>query len=197
MIRTILAIIVLIGGNAQVVIAGDITGIVTLEDSSNAQNCVVYISKVNSKYPVPDSAAVMDQVNLEFRPHVLPIVVGTQVDFLNSDELLHNVFTPNVCGGKLDLGTWPKGEKRSYVFQEQGCVSVMLCNVHPEMEAWVLVLQNPYYTRVQEDGSYLIANVPPGDYELIAWHEQLNSQTMMIHVPETGMVQRDILLTWR
>ena len=197
MFRTKLIILVIISMNLQVVLAGDIAGAVTSTDSLSRQNTIVYVKKAEAEFLPPDSAAVMDQVNLEFRPHVLPIVVGTQVDFLNSDEVLHNVFTPNVCGGQLDLGTWPKGEKRSYVFKEEGCVSVMLCNVHPEMEAWVLVLQNPYYAAVSEDGSYLIENVPPGKYELIAWHERFKSQNMIIEVPVTGTVNADISLSWR
>ena len=86
----------------------------------------------------------MDQKNLAFVPHVLPVVVGTTVDFLNSDQVLHNVFTPDKCAGKFNLGTWPKGETRSVKFDQTGCSPVMLCNVHPEMEGFVVVLQNPY-----------------------------------------------------
>lgn len=182
---------------AQGALAGDIEGTVTFADSMNADNCIVYINQVNEVFEPPSGAAVMDQVNLEFRPHVLPIIVGTRVDFLNSDKVLHNVFTPSVCGGKLDLGTWAKGEIRSYVFKEKGCVSVMLCNVHPEMEAWILVLQNSYYTAVLDDGSYLIENVPPGNYELIAWHERYSLQKVKIHVPATGKVHANISLNWR
>ena len=100
--------------------AGDISGKVTGNGASGKDDAVVYIKKIDSKFTPPESPAIMDQVNLEFRPHVLPIVVGTQVDFHNSDDVLHNVFTPNVCGGQIDLGTWPKGEKRGHVVQVEG-----------------------------------------------------------------------------
>ncbi len=197
MLRNRIILIAIFCLNNQGVLAGDIAGTVTSTDSADMQNCIIYIEQIQAAYSPPTSPAIMDQVNLEFRPHVLPIVVGTQVDFLNSDEVLHNVFTPHVCGGQLDLGTWPKGEKRSYIFKEEGCVSVMLCNVHPEMEAWVLVLQNPYYASVLENGSYLIADVPPGNYKIIVWHERYKNQTMSIEVPAAGTVRVDFSLSWR
>lgn len=86
----------------------------------------------------------MDQKGLTFVPHVLPILVGTTVDFKNSDDVLHNVFTPSKAGDRFDLGTWGKGQMKSFTFKKPGEV-VILCNVHPEMEAYIVVVETPYF----------------------------------------------------
>ncbi|MEK9137412.1 MAG: hypothetical protein AAB393_09850, partial [Bacteroidota bacterium] len=140
------------------------------------------------KFDPPKDPAIMDQKNLTFIPHVLPILAGTTVDYLNSDDVLHNVFTPDKCAEKFNLGTWPKGKKRSYTFKDPGCVSVMLCNVHPEMEAFIVVLKTPYYAVSGKDGSLSIKNVPAGKYILSIWHEKLKGESKEITVPESGAV---------
>jgi plastocyanin len=130
----------------------------------------------------------MDQKNLVFIPHVLPILAGTTVDYLNSDDVLHNVFTPDKCAEKFNLGTWPKGKVRSYTFKNTGCVSVMLCNVHPEMEAYILVLETPYYAVSTKEGSYIIKNAPAGKHTLRIWHEKLKGESQEVTVTESGEV---------
>lgn len=175
--------------------AGDITGIVKALGIKNSANAVIYLDKIEGKtFEAPKEHALIDQKNLTFIPHVLPIVAGTNVDFLNSDEVLHNVFTPDKCAEKFNLGTWPKGERRSYTFNNIGCIPVMLCNVHPEMEAFVVVLQNPYFAVSKNDGSYTIKDVPTGKYTLTIWHEKLKSQSVEIVVPEKGSVIKDFVI---
>jgi hypothetical protein len=133
----------------------------------------------------------MDQKNLKFHPHVLPILAGTTVDFQNSDDVLHNVFSPDACADKMNLGTWPKGQSRSYTYKNPGCVTVMLCNVHPEMEAYVLALETPYFAVSAVDGKYEIKDVPAGKYDLKIWHEKLKAQIVSVTVPEKGDVTID------
>ena len=171
--------------------AGDIKGKVTCKGVRDSRNVVVYIESIDKDPEPSEEHAVMDQKNLTFIPHVLPVVKGTTVDFLNSDDVLHNVFTPDKCAEKMNLGTWPKGDTRSYTFEELGCESVMLCNVHPEMEAWILVLQNSYFSRTEKDGIYEIKDVPAGKYNLAVWHEKLNAESVEIEVPEEGAVEFD------
>ena len=179
------------------VAASDITGHVTTKGARGKGSVMVYIQKVEQEFPPPKEPAVMNQKNLAFHPHILPITVGSTVKFMNSDDVLHNVFTPDACAEKINLGTWPKGESRTYTFNEEGCISVMLCNVHPEMEAWILVLQNPYYVEVSEDGTYTIKDVPAGTYKVVAWHERLKSKTQAVVVPAEGQVQADFALSRR
>jgi hypothetical protein len=123
----------------------------------------------------------MDQANLVFAPHVLPILVGTTVDFLNSDAVLHNVFSPDACAEKFNLGTWPKGQTKNYTFKNE-CVATLLCKVHPEMEAFVVAVPTPYFAVTKADGSYTIANVPDGAYTVKVWHPKLKATEKAVTV---------------
>jgi len=175
--------------------AGDIKGNVKAKGAKHSGDAVVYIDKIPGKtFMPPKEPALMDQKNLVFIPHVLPILAGTTVNYLNSDDVLHNVFTPDKCAERFNLGTWPKGQVRSYTFKEPGCVSVMLCNVHPEMEAYIVVLETPYFAVSAKDGAYVIKDVPAGKYTLRIWHEKLKGQEVSVEVPEKGDVTVDFQL---
>ncbi|MEK6757373.1 MAG: carboxypeptidase regulatory-like domain-containing protein [Bacteroidota bacterium] len=172
--------------------AGDIKGKVKARGAKHNGDAVIFIDKIPGKtFQPPKEHATMDQKNLVFIPHVLPVLVGTTVGYLNSDDVLHNVFTPDKCAEKFNLGTWPKGQVRSFTFKEPGCVPVMLCNVHPEMEAFVVVLENPYYAVSAKDGSYTIKNVPAGKYTLKIWHEKLKGESQEVTVMESGDIVVD------
>lgn len=175
--------------------AGDIAGKITAKGVKHSGDAVIYVDKIPGKtFDPPKQHATMDQKNLVFIPHVLPVLPGTTVDFLNSDDVLHNVFTPDKCAGKFNLGSWPKGQMRPFTFNQLGCAPVLLCNVHPEMEAFVFVVPTPYFAVSAKDGSYTIKDVPPRKYTLNIWHEKLKGKPVEITVPETGAVTADFLL---
>ncbi len=183
---TLLAAVVLLAG-LQSAAAGNITGKVTAHGAKNGGDAVIYIDKISGKtFSAPKEHAKMDQKNLAFVPHVLPVVAGTTVDFINSDDVLHNVFSPDKCCGKFNLGSWPKGQSKEFTFKDPGCIATLLCNVHPEMEGFVVVLETPYYGVSAKDGSYEIKDVPPGKYTLKIWHEKLKAQDVTVDVPEKG-----------
>jgi plastocyanin len=183
---TLLAAAILLSG-IQVADAGSITGKVTAHGVKNSGDAVVYIDKVPGKtFPAPKEHAKMDQKNLMFVPHVLPVLAGTTVDFVNSDDVLHNVFSPDKCCDKFNLGSWPKGQSKPFQFKNPGCAATLLCNVHPEMEGFVYVLETPYYAVSTKDGSYEIKDVPAGKYTLKIWHEKLKGQVVTVDVPEKG-----------
>ena len=165
-----------------IALAGDISGKVKTRSKKYRENTVIYIDKIQGKsFAHPKEHAVMDQKNMKFIPHVLPILKGTSVDFLNSDALKHNVFSPDNVADKFNLGTWPQGEIRSYTFNKSG-EAVMLCNVHPEMEAWVVVLETPYFAVSDKQGSFIIKDVPPGEYTLRVWNKKLKGADQKITV---------------
>ncbi len=182
----LLVISVLLGMPLAVIAGGkgSITGTVEASPSRFGKNTVVYIKKIDGEVAAPSEPVVMDQKDLAFDPKVLPVVEGTTVEFLNSDDVLHNVFTPDKCAERFNLGSWPKGEVRSYTFDESGCSPVVLCNVHPEMEAFIVVLQNPYYAVTSEDGGFTIEDVPAGTHTLEVWNERLHAETMEVTVTE-------------
>ena len=121
----------------------------------------------------------MDQRNQEFIPFVLPVVKGTTVEFLNNDNSGHNVFSPD--GEKYDLGTWPKGEMRSYTFEKTGTYA-QLCKMHASMLAFIVVLESPYFAVTSKDGAFQIDNVPPGTYTLKIWHERGDAEPASVTV---------------
>src|ERR1700675_4204065 len=138
--RPLVLALALVAGATLPLAAGDLHGKVTCKGVRDSADAVVYVAAIAGKtFPAPKEHAKMDQANLVFSPHVLPVLVGTSVDFLNSDAVLHNVFSPDACAGKFNLGTWPKGQTRSYQFKTD-CVATLLCKVHPEMEAFVVAV---------------------------------------------------------
>jgi hypothetical protein len=82
------------------------------------------------------------------------------------------VFTPDKCAQKFNLGSYAKGVIKSKKFEKPGCRAVMLCNVHPEMEAWIVTVETPYYGVTDKEGNFTIENVPPGTYTLKTWHKR-------------------------
>jgi plastocyanin len=129
-----------------------------------------------------------------FSPHVLPVMVGTTVEWPNDDGIYHNVFSMSDAK-QFDLGLY-KGnppEKR-VTFDKTGRVDVF-CSIHENMHCVVLVLQNPYFATTDENGDYKIPNIPPGTYTIKAWHERLPADEKQIVVPTNGEVRADFTLT--
>ena len=185
--------------------AGTISGTVSVKGLRKKQDILVFIEKVgDNNFAPPEKNPLMDQINMVFTPFVLPVVVGTTVDFRNSDNVLHNVFTPDAVAEKFNLGTWPKGQIRFYTFKRPG-VAVILCNVHPEMEAYVAVLKNPYFAVTDKEGKFTIpaldkdkkptaAELPAGTYRLHTWHPKLKSVVQEVTVPAEGAVEVSLSL---
>ncbi len=157
--------------------AGDIVGTVA---APKPDQVIVYVEKVPGTFNA--SRAKMGQQNKVFHPFVLPVVRGTTVEFHNGDDLQHNVF--GVGADEFNLGTFSKGLVREHTFNKEGEVAI-LCNVHPEMEAYVLVLDNPYFAQADSSGKFHIANVPPGSYVLKAWYGG-KTKKQTVTVPATG-----------
>jgi plastocyanin len=160
---------------AASVFAGEIKGVVTAQGMRSPEGIVVYIDAIPGKtFTPPTEHIVMDQKKLTFIPHVLAILKGATVDFLNSDSVGHNVYWPSISGNKKlahNLGTWPQGVKKSFTFEDVG-VAPLLCNVHPEMAAYIFVSPTPYFAVTNVQGEYVIKDVPAGKYTLKAWSEQ-------------------------
>ncbi len=153
--------------------AGEIKGKVTAQGFSS-ENIAVYVDAIPGKtFDAPAQHVIMDQKKMTFVPHVLAVLKGTTVDFLNSDPVGHNVFWPSISGNKKlahNMGTWPKGEKKSFQFNDLG-VAPLLCNVHPEMSGYIVVTPTPYSAVTNKEGEFTIKDVPPGHYTLKTWSE--------------------------
>jgi plastocyanin len=117
----------------------------------------------------PLTGTVIDQRHLRFLPTMTVVTPGTEVRFLNSDPLPHNVFGPGGGVTPFDLGTYPEGSFETHRFTEEG-VHVILCHIHPEMVTYVVVSAAPYRAVSRDDGTFRMAGVAPGRYRVRAWH---------------------------
>ena len=164
----------------------------TIEGKVSSGNSVVYVDSIPGKtFPDSTKDPLIDQKGLKFNPTVLVVQQGTTVDFQNDDTVQHNVFWPSISGNKKEghnLGTWPKGEKRSFKFDQPGVVP-LLCNVHPEMAGYIIVSPTPYFAETDAGGNFKIENVPDGKYNVVAWHEGMKTQTKPVDVAGTGKVE--------
>jgi len=169
--------------------AGDIKGKVSVQGLKSAANIAVYVDTIpDKKFDAPSQHVVVDQKKMEFIPRVVVALQGTTVDFTNSDPVGHNVYWPSISGNKKlthNLGTWPKGEKKSFQFSDLG-VAPLLCNVHPEMSGYVVVVATPYFAVTDQDGNYEIKNVPAGKYTLKTWSEDGKPTTQSVDVSGSG-----------
>jgi plastocyanin len=165
--------------------AGEIKGHVTASGLTSAGNIAVYIDAIPGKtFDAPAKHALMNQRDLKFVPHVLVVLKGTTVDFMNDDNTLHNVFWPDVGGSRKlarNLGTWPKGQHKSFTFDNLGSAS-LLCNVHQEMSGYVVVVPTPYFAVTDAQGDYVIKDVPAGHYTLKTWSEEGKPVTQSVEV---------------
>lgn len=163
-------------------LAGQLQGTVAVTGLRDAANAVVYIDAIPGKtFPPPAKNPVMDQKNMEFQPHVMVVTTGTTVDFLNTDPFLHNVFSPDKCADRFNLGSWPQGQMRSHKFTKE-CAATLLCNVHPEMEGYVVVVPTPYHAVTDATGAYTIKDIPDGTYTVKVWHPKQAGTSQQVKV---------------
>ncbi len=170
---------------------GSVTGKITAKGLRSSADIVVSLKAPGLTVTPPGKAPEMDQKGMLFIPHVLPVVVGTTVKFLNSDPYAHNVFSPD---GKYNLGTWETGDTRDYKFTKPG-IYTQLCRVHPEMEAFVVVLETPYFAVTNKTGQFTIKGVPAGNYTLVAWSEKLKKAEQAVTVESGKTATVDITLS--
>jgi plastocyanin len=161
-----------------------VSGTVELRDSridsvargKDYSGIVLSLRAVNQPAPAaPARHATMLQKNKMFTPHILPVVMGTTIDFPNGDPIFHSAFS-TYNGQIFDVGLYAPGTSRSVRFQRPGIVRVF-CNIHPSMSAFILVLTTPYFAVTPHDGSFHI-DVPPGLYDLNLFHERAAEQPL-------------------
>jgi len=144
---------------------------------------VVWLKRLDGPSPhiQPPTNQIVTQREKTFLPHVLAVPLGTSVQFRNDDRIYHNVFSiakPN----DFDAGIRASGSTYTRTFNTPGAVQ-LLCNIHSTMSAYVFVVDSPFYAKAQASGAFTIHNVPPGKYELAAWHEaasQITRKTIVV-----------------
>jgi plastocyanin len=174
--------------------ASSVSGTVSGGGHIGPGGAVLWLKRIDGSMPrvVPPSNQVMTQREKTFLPHVLAVPLGTTVQFRNDDRIYHNVFSiakPN----DFDAGIRATGATYTRTFNSPGAVEI-LCNIHSTMNAYVFVVDSPYFAKSQASGAFSIRGVPPGRYELAAWHEAASNVTRKtIVVGSEGL--RDLAIT--
>lgn len=176
---------------------GVVAGTLRAANTRPADAVVYLVPLGQAPDAAPDTAAApivtIDQRDLRFVPRVLALPPGSTVAFVNSDPLLHNVFSPPEPGPGFDLGVYAMGERREIRFGESGG-HVILCHIHPEMLAYVVIVDSPYRTTTDREGRFRLEGIPTGRYELRVWHRRLKSPSLPIEVTPSASISLDLFL---
>jgi len=167
---------------------------IALGEGGSVQNAVVYLKAVKAGKAWNDASkhALLDNKGCEYIPRVQALPVGGTLEIVNSDPLLHNVHGFKGADTIFNNAMW-KDKKAEKVMDAPGLVKLD-CDVHGWMRAWVYVAENPYFAMTAKDGSFTIADVPPGDYTLVSWQEYTGAVEMPVTVKakETATVTSEL-----
>lgn len=160
------------------------------------QDAIVYIesipASVDSLLPPPASQPRLAQRDQSFQPRVIAVPVGGYVDFPNMDPIYHSVFSVSPSK-RFDLGRYGRGKSKTVRFTKPGLVNVY-CDIHSNMEAFVLVTPNRAVVQADAAGRYALPDLPPGNYVLLAWHPDLAPFRREVTVPRSGDLTLDLSL---
>ncbi len=175
------------------VVAPAIVGTVLLSttDMPPPKGGIVYLED-GPKEPDALTTATVDIFHKQLTPFIAVITTGGAVTFKNLDPLAHHIFTRDL-EPQFDTGTLEQNVAATKTFNAPGVIS-LLCNIHPEMLGYLLVIPSTYFGPVRSDGKYAIHNVPPGTYKLTAWAPRVPTMTQSVTVARKDIVTADFTL---
>jgi plastocyanin len=174
-----------------------VTEDVVVSADGGLQNVFVYVKDGlgNLKFPVPTKSVVLGQHGCRYVPHVVGIQVGQTLDIVNDDDTLHNIHAVPVKNGEFNKPQEFKGFRNTHVFNTTEVMVPFKCDVHKWMNAYVGVLDHPFFAVSGKDGSFTIEGLPPGTYTIEAVHEKYGRQTQTITLAAKG--SQDISFTFK
>lgn len=189
-------------------LAKNIKGTVKVKGLRSPADILVYVTHAQPlTMDLSKTTFVMDQKNLAFLPHILPIPLGSTVMFPNNDQVDHNVFSLSRTKA-FNLGSYQPGEIKSIQFDKAGIVELR-CDVHAEMLAYIMVLKNPFFAVTDAKGEFEIPDpellaqfgireidpLPSGSYVIKTRHEKLKTKKQTVVIPDEGSVSIHLDLT--
>lgn len=145
---------------------------------------------VDTLLPAARERARLTQKDQSFQPRVVAVARGERVDFPNLDPIFHNVFSVSPAK-RFDLGKYPRPESKSVRFDKPGVVNVY-CDIHADMNAWIVVLPNRAFARPDASGHYRLPELPAGRYKLRWWHPDFAGGEREVTVSASGDVTADV-----
>jgi plastocyanin len=150
-------------------------------NNGNLANAVVTITDIKSGKKMDAKKVTLDQKGCEYQPHVLAFPVGTTVEILNPDGILHNVHSYSKVNSPFNLAQ-PKFKKTMDVKIDKPEAIEVKCDVHGWMHGWLVATESPYVAVTDNSGNFKMTDVPPGTYTVEMWHEKLGKNTQKVTV---------------
>ena len=156
----------------------------TVSGDGKLANVFVYVKDGlgNYVYDPPSAGAKLDQHGCRYTPHVFGVRVGQPIEIINSDPTLHNIHAMPKANPEFNNGQPIQGMKMTHTFKAKEVMVPFKCDVHGWMNAYVGVLDHPFYAVSKEDGSFEIKGLPAGTYTIEAWHEKLGATTQSVTI---------------
>ncbi len=146
-------------------------------------------------FPPPAAPVVLDQKGCHYAPHVVAVQIGQSLEIANSDDTLHNVHAVPTINEEFNIGQPVKGMKNTFTFKAREIAILLKCDVHGWMSAYVGVVEHPFFAVTAGGGRFTLEGLPPGTYEVEAWHEKLGTQVQTVTVGEKAT--KDIGFTFK
>jgi len=164
---------------------------IMVKDGGLANVFVWVKSGVTAPPAAPTEPVVLDQRGCEFQPHIVVLRTSQPLEMRNSDDALHNIHPKPAANREFNIGQALRGMSAARAFEHPEVMIPVICDIHPWMRAYVAVVDHPYFAVTGADGTYAISGLPPGKYEVEAWHETLGTQSRTVTVKASGPVWAD------
>jgi plastocyanin len=149
----------------------------------------------NRVFAIPEAPVEIDQTGCVYKPRVVGVQVGQLVRFLNDDPLLHNVHGTPAASSAFNVSLARKGAAREIRIPKPEVAVSVRCDLHPWMQAWIGVVDHPYFAVTGDDGAFTLKDVPPGDYTVAAWHEKLGTRDAKVTLAPSGTASTTFTFT--
>ncbi len=157
---------------------------IVVNPNNTLEYAFIYVKKglEGKKFPTPSTKVTIDQQGCMYHPHVFGMMAKQQIEITNSDATLHNIHALPKNSSPFNIAQPNKGMRLTKTFDKPEVMVKVKCEVHNWMAAYIGVLDHPFYSVSDDKGNFTIKDLPPGTYELEAWHEKFGSQTMSVTV---------------